>query len=266
MQITLNPFLLTADQAVLVADFLAKAAGVITVSDRPDVGAPEPQMPLFTATPLPVIPEVASPVPPTLPAPVATSPSPVPASSAPAAVALPVAAPAPDKDKRGLPWDERIHSANRTMNADGTWRRRSKIGDDLVAQVEAELLGLPPAPAVPSAAELVAKMSAEPATAPVVMPVPATAPVVMPVPPAAPVVMPVPPAAPVVMPVPPAAAGVTFQSLATRAGPAMAGGKIAQINAAIAVLGVNFLELGRPDNAGLLPAAEAMLAAEGLLS
>jgi hypothetical protein len=243
MQITLNPFLLTADQVVLVADFLAKAAGVITVSDRPDVGAPEtPQLPLFTATPLPEtpqlpLPEVVPPVPPTLPAPAATSPSPVPASSAPAAVALPVAAPAPDK--RGLPWDERIHSANRTMNADGTWRRRSKIGDDLVAQVEAELLGLPPAPAVPSAAELVAKMSAEPALVPV---------------------------APVVMPVPPAAAGVTFQSLATRAGPAMAGGKIAQINAAIAVLGVNFLELGRPDNAGLLPAAEAMLAAEGLLS
>lgn len=241
MQITFNPFLLTPDQAILVGDFLARAAGVLPVSDRPDVGAPEPQMPLFTATPLPVIPEVASAVPPTLPAPVATSVPPAPVSSAPAVVPPPVvpAAPIPEKDKRGLPWDERIHSANKTLNADGTWRRRSKIADDLVAQVEAELLGLPPAPATPTAAELAAKMAAEPVV--------------------------VPPAS-VVPSVPPAPGTVTFQSLAGRAGPAMAGGKIAQINTVLAGLGVNFIELGHPNNAGLLPAAEAMLAAEGLLS
>lgn len=241
MQITVNPFLLTPDQAILVGDFLARAAGVLPVSDRPDVGAPEPQMPLFTATPLPVIPEVVPATLPTLPAPVATSVPPAPVSSATAVVPPPAvpAAPTPEKDKRGLPWDERIHSANKTLNADGTWRRRSKIADDLVAQVEAELLGLPPAPATPTAAELAAKMAAEPAVVP---------------------------PAPVVPVVPAAPAAVTFQSLAGRAGPAMAGGKIAQINAVLAGLGVNFIELGHPNNAGLLPAADAMLAAEGLLS
>lgn len=241
MQITFNPFLLTPDQAILVGDFLARAAGVLPVSDRPDVGAPEPQMPLFTATPLPVTPEVAPAALPTLPAPVATSVPPAPVSSAPAVVPPPVvpAAPTPEKDKRGLPWDERIHSANKTLNADGTWRRRSKIGDDLVAQVEAELLGLPPAPATPTAAELAAKMAAEPVEVP---------------------------PAPSVPSVPPAPTAVTFQSLAGRAGPAMAGGRIAQINTVLAGLGVNFIELGHPNNAGLLPAAEAMLAAEGLLS
>lgn len=42
-------------------------------------------------------------------------------------------------DSAGLPWDERIHSSNRAFNADGTWRRRRGVSDDLVKQVEAEL-------------------------------------------------------------------------------------------------------------------------------
>lgn len=229
MQITFNPFLLTPDQAVLVGDFLARAAGVLPMSDRPDVGAIEvaPQMPLFTASaPAPVA--VAS-----VPA-VPTSQSPAPVISAPPAVVPPAApaAPVPEKDKRNMPWDERIHSANKTMNADGTWRRRSKIGDDLVAQVEAELLGLPPAPPVPTAAELAAKMSAEP-VAPAV---------------------PVAPAAP---------AALTFAALANRAGPAMTAGRIGEINAALAPLGTNFL--GLATNPAMLALAEQALTEAGLL-
>lgn len=239
MQITFNPFLLTADQAVLVGDFLARVAGVLPVSDRPDVGSP--QMPLFTAAP-----ETA--IPPTLPPVAATSQSPAPVPTAPAEVpppAAPVAPTPPEKDARGLPHDERIHSANKTLNADGTWRRRSKITDDVVKQVEAELLGLPPAPPVPSAAELAAKMSAEPPAAPA---------------PAVTVVPPVPAA-------PAPAATVTFATLANRAGAAMAAGRINEINAALAPLGLkSFLDLGQPANAGLLPAAEGMLAAGGLLA
>lgn len=236
MQITFNPFLLTADQAVLVGDFLARAAGVLPVSDRPDVGSQ--QMPLFTAAP-----EAA--IPPTLPPVAATSQSPAPVPTAPAVVlppAAPVAPTPPEKDARGVPHDERIHSANKTMNADGTWRRRSKITDDVVKQVEAELLGLPPAPPVPSAAELAAKMSAEPPAAPAA-PVPAVPVAVAP------------------------AATVTFATLANRAGAAMAAGRINEINAALAPLGLkSFLDLGQPANAGLLPAAEGMLAAGGLLT
>lgn len=47
----------------------------------------------------------------------------------------------PDLDKEGLPWDARIHSDSRNMNADGTWRKRrnlEKSGVD-VAAIEAEL-------------------------------------------------------------------------------------------------------------------------------
>lgn len=47
----------------------------------------------------------------------------------------------PTTDKNGLPWDERIHSSNKALNADGTWRRRRGVDDDTVAQVEAELKG-----------------------------------------------------------------------------------------------------------------------------
>lgn len=250
MQITFNPFLLTADQATLLGDFLARAAGVLPLSDRPDVGATEvaPQMPLFTASaPAPVA--VAS-----VPA-VPTSPSPAPVISAPPAV-VPPAAPvalAPEKDKRNMPWDERIHSANKTMNADGTWRRRSKIGDDLVAQVEAELLGLPPAPPVPTAAELVVKMSAEPVSTPVAPAIPVSTPVA----PAIPVPAPVAPAIPV-------PAALTFAALANRAGPAMTAGRIGEINAALAPLGTNFL--GLATNPAMLALAEQALTEAGLLT
>ena len=230
MQITFNPFLLTADQATLLGDFLARAAGVLPMSDRPDVGSaePAPQMPLFTASaPAASVPAVP------------TSQSPAPVISAPPAVVPPAApvAPAPEKDKRNMPWDERIHSANKTMNADGTWRRRSKIGDDLVAQVEAELLGLPPALPVPTAAELVVKMSAEPVSTPVAPAVPVA------------------PAAP---------AALTFAALANRAGPAMTAGRIGEINAALAPLGTNLF--GLATNPAMLALAEQALTEAGLLA
>lgn len=42
-------------------------------------------------------------------------------------------------DKNGLPWDERIHSGSRAINADGTWRYRKNVSEDLKSAVEAEL-------------------------------------------------------------------------------------------------------------------------------
>lgn len=49
-------------------------------------------------------------------------------------------------DVKGLPWDERIHSSNRKINADGTWRYRKNVPDETKRDVEAELRGLVQAP------------------------------------------------------------------------------------------------------------------------
>lgn len=48
-----------------------------------------------------------------------------------------------DRDSAGLPWDARIHSENRALKADGTWRQRRNCDPALVAAVTAELLGEP---------------------------------------------------------------------------------------------------------------------------
>ena len=44
-----------------------------------------------------------------------------------------------ERDRRGLPWDARIHSSNRAKIADGSWRMRRGITDALVASVTKEL-------------------------------------------------------------------------------------------------------------------------------
>lgn len=45
----------------------------------------------------------------------------------------------PTHDVNGLPWDERIHSGTKALNADGTWRTKRGVDKALVASVEAEL-------------------------------------------------------------------------------------------------------------------------------
>lgn len=55
-------------------------------------------------------------------------------------------APVPATDSTGLPWDERIHSSSKALNADGTWRYRKGVGADVKAAVEAELRGPQPQP------------------------------------------------------------------------------------------------------------------------
>lgn len=56
---------------------------------------------------------------------------------------------APTTDSTGTPWDERIHSASKALNADGTWRLRRKPKDmdeaewaALVESVKNELMGV----------------------------------------------------------------------------------------------------------------------------
>jgi len=45
----------------------------------------------------------------------------------------------PKLDSDGLPWDQRIHSASRAVNADGTWRQRRGVDQAVLDQVRAEL-------------------------------------------------------------------------------------------------------------------------------
>lgn len=100
-----------------------------------------------------------------------------------------------DFDKEGLPWDERIHSSNHKLTAQGVWTRRRGITDEVYNAVKAELLGKRETaePVVEEAPALVAPVApvATPAFVPVqqeVAPVVAPTPVVAPAPvaPAAP--------------------------------------------------------------------------------
>lgn len=60
-------------------------------------------------------------------------------------------------DARGLPWDARIHSRERTKIANGQWKNKRGTDPELIKTVEAELAGV---------------MSSAPASAPVVTPPP----------------------------------------------------------------------------------------------
>lgn len=42
-------------------------------------------------------------------------------------------------DKNGFPWDERIHTGSRAINANGTWKLKRGVDKALVTSVEAEL-------------------------------------------------------------------------------------------------------------------------------
>jgi hypothetical protein len=98
------------------------------------------------------------------PPPTADTPPPPPTSASEALLAATASAvtltPPPhgvEVDVNGMPWDARIHSAERTKNKDNTWRNKRGTDKSLIAAVEAELkqaMSAPPADAVldPSAA------------------------------------------------------------------------------------------------------------------
>jgi hypothetical protein len=83
--------------------------------------------------------------------PAATTAAPPTANPAPAAepAAPVIRAKVPELDADGLPWDERIHSASRNKNQDGTWRIKRGISDQLKATVTAELKAAMAAPGIP---------------------------------------------------------------------------------------------------------------------
>ena len=113
-----------------------------------------------------------------------------------------------DFDKEGLPWDERIHSSNHKLTAQGVWQRRRGVSDEVYNSVKAELLGkweaaepVVEAPAPVATPEPVqAPVQAPAAPAPVQAFVPVQAPVAAPAP--APVQAFVPVQAPVAAPAP----------------------------------------------------------------
>ena len=156
-------------------------------------------------------------------------PPPVPVPPAPSA---PAASPSPaGVDSTGLPWDERIHSGTKAVNADGTWRARRGLNNPaLVKEVEAQLrqlAGIPvsagPLPPAPSAS---APGTSQQAVEPISGALNATAPAVsIPSPPAASVTTPVgsteiPTLAPVVVPpAPPVAASDVPNAATTTSAP-----------------------------------------------
>lgn len=122
-----------------------------------------------------------------------------------------------DFDKEGLPWDERIHSSNHKLTAQGVWQRRRGVSDEVYNSVKAELLGKwEAAEPVTEDAPIPAPIS-EPVQAPVVAPAPVAPALVqafVPVQqPQAPVTAP----APVVAPAPVAApAPSTFETFSSK--------------------------------------------------
>lgn len=122
-----------------------------------------------------------------------------------------------DFDKEGLPWDERIHSSNHKLTAQGVWQRRRGVNDEVYNTVKAELLDkwgaaepvLEDAPVVAPA----------PISAPVQAPVVAPAPVQAFVPvqqPQAPVTAPAPVVAPAPVAAPAAPAPSTFETFSSK--------------------------------------------------
>lgn len=107
----------------------------------------------------------------------ASPPAPAPANAA--ATAVQVNPAHALKDSSGLPWDARIHSGARTINADGAWKKKKGVGEVEIARVTAELRSAGPAQVAAPFTPLNAG-----APAPAAPPVAAAAPAPAPAPPA----------------------------------------------------------------------------------
>lgn len=82
-----------------------------------------------------------------------------------------------ERDADNLPHDPRIHAGTKGKNADGRWKRKKAVSDDLVAQVTGELKALPGfVEPTKATAPAPAKAPASPAGAPSAAAAPAPAP------------------------------------------------------------------------------------------
>lgn len=127
--------------------------------------------------------------------------------------------PPPAVDAKGMPWDERIHSSNKALCTDGTWRQRRGVATQLVANVEAELRAKVASGGTPPQAAAIAPPVTLPpgGLSPPQVPLPTGAASPVPVPPPA-VTVPqpvpsVPVASPVSVPTPPAAGGLSADAI-----------------------------------------------------
>lgn len=160
-------------------------------------------------------------------------------------VAPPVANPATgvELDVKGLPWDSRIHSREKTKLANGAWKYKRGVEDKVIADVEGELRNLM---AIPAPTGIVAPPPLVPAEVVIVPPSIAVAPV----PPA----IIAPPANPSSEP---------FPALMTKVASAIAARKLnqAQVIAIVQQQGVQSLPglIQRPD---LIPNIEALIDAQ----
>ena len=102
----------------------------------------------------------------------------------------------PDRDGEGLPWDRRIHSSSKALNADGRWRIARNVAPELIESVKAELRALVAAPVTVEHAGVTTQSdAAQQAVAAIAPPPPVAEPVTV-VPPPPPVVVSIEPAAP----------------------------------------------------------------------
>lgn len=137
---------------------------------------PLPQSPAPTVQPVLPVPSTVGVAPtPTAPVvPLDTSPdptavfgqnAPMPESVVPTAAPL-TASPAPvgnsELDAKGLPWDGRIHASSKAKIADGSWRQKRGVDQDLVKTVEAEMRQVLAAPAAPGEPWVPPAMAAQP--------------------------------------------------------------------------------------------------------
>lgn len=162
MQVTFDTRTATAFELTALAELMNKLASVAPVAiagavvqtfhDETVVTLPKndsPEHTLGNAAPTDIPPAPVS-------APVSESPPPVPAapSATPATGASEVpAAPNDQKlDSAGFPWDARIHTANKAVIGDGTWRKKPGVDMALYAAVQAETK--PAAPELPNDAAI----------------------------------------------------------------------------------------------------------------
>jgi len=166
---------------------------------------------------------------------------------------LPARFPAPpgpavpaELDKRGMPWDARIHAANRSQTIKGEWKSKRGVDANLVAACEAQNKpGNVPTPiiAMPATVSAVA-----PATTAALAPPPPSVPMAAAT---APTVPPPPPVVPMAGIAAPAAvapsASIDFRGLMQKIQAASAAGKLtpAQINTALAGVGLKPEEMAQ---------------------
>ena len=158
-----------------------------------------------------------------------------------------LAAPA-ELDSRGMPWDSRIHAANRSKTIKGEWKAKRGVDPNLVTAVEAQNRPAGPTQAAPAAEPPIYGTTVAPGSELV-----QTTVALVPPPPPAPVApSAVGTSAPPVMasaapPAPAAAPAIDFRGLMIKIQTASAAGKLTpeQVNGALATVGLKPEDMGK---------------------